>query len=91
VREVRCCLELLGQISGEIKKQEGVHVSLEAPLIAPVLITQYVAMAKEDLKYWKNRTMKQPKLSTATLILARAGRGTDRQNRFWKSSRLSGS
>ena len=41
------CLELLGQISGDIKKQESVNVSLEAPLIAPFLITQYVAMAKE--------------------------------------------
>jgi hypothetical protein len=47
LREVRCWLELLGLISGEIKKQEGVNVSLEAPLVAPVLITQYVAMAKD--------------------------------------------
>jgi hypothetical protein len=44
LREVRWCLELLGEISGELKKQEGQY---GAPLIAPVLITQYVEVAKD--------------------------------------------
>jgi hypothetical protein len=47
LREVRGCLTLLGEISGELKKQEGVNVSVETPLIAPILITQYVQMAKD--------------------------------------------
>jgi hypothetical protein len=47
LREVRCCLELLGQISGELTKREGINVSVETPLVAPILITQYVQMAKD--------------------------------------------
>lgn len=71
LREVRGCLELLGELSGELDKQDSVNVSLETSLVAPVLITQYVEMARDGtLKYSKNRTMEQPKSSTATLILA---------------------
>lgn len=47
LREVRVCLELLGDLSGELKKLNSVNVSVEAPLVAPVLITQYVSMAKD--------------------------------------------
>jgi hypothetical protein len=47
LREVRGCLELLGEISGELKKQDGVNVSIETPLMPPVLITQYESMAKD--------------------------------------------
>jgi hypothetical protein len=40
LREVRGCAELLGELPGELKKQDSVNVSVEMPLVAPVLITQ---------------------------------------------------
>jgi hypothetical protein len=47
LREVRGCRELLGELSGELTKQDSVNVSVKTPLVAPVLITQYVQMAKD--------------------------------------------
>jgi transposase-like protein len=47
LREVRGCLELLGKLSGELQKKDSVNVSVETPLVAPVLIRQFVEMAKD--------------------------------------------
>lgn len=47
LREVRGCLELLGELSGELKRQDSINASVETPLVAPILITQYVKIAKD--------------------------------------------